>query len=707
MGRGSFRPRDSFIGSWYRDYWGLLAAPLEVAMNEENPADLQKQPGFAVPEAPSKIVQAEAEQEQKPESTKVVSSPSLPNDLVDSKSPGKLLEPEPVSPSDPAVPSPASLLEPGRPKQLPRFRDPLPGSSSAGLAYGAATGNAGGQGNAANKSDSQPKSGRAKMRNLILFSLALFVVAFVGMSVNIAIPMMMDTFFPAKWIADFRAARASANTDWKGANAGMLNAMAEGKKEQAPLRQQLSVEIDYGRVLLGRDDFTGAETVFQRVGSAVNSAAPDRQALALVLQGECEHFMFMRGEKAKPDLTAEESGLHLAQTSALNRNREAYAYLMLGNLNGDLGNADAANTDFDKAQSIWANDPARVRQVEHGRWLARTQRSIKELSVMTQASGAQTSGAQTSGAQTSGAQTSGAQTSGAQTSGAQTSGAQTSGAQPSDAQPSDAQPSSAQVIPIKRGEAESVGAKATKLLSSKKFVELEKLFVDARLHRKRRNSGAEIIDTLYDAVADVPDSAPQNIWMQRLELLKEWCTASPNSPTPHIALADFYNSYAWQARGGDWANSVKQDQWVEFARRLNSAAGQLEEALKVGPLTPEWFSAAQTNFLGGGERAERHLYDKLIAAGVANFPDYMPIYLNKNYYLQPRWFGASDEWVKYATTEANKRGGIEGDKFYARMVSYVKDLYKNVYEEFPGLSQDRVNRGNGALAKESPGRAVD
>jgi hypothetical protein len=591
-------------------------------MNEENPADLQKQPGFDVPEPVS---------------------------------PTKLVEPELVSApaSDPAeLQLPSTLEKPSRPKPLPRFRDALPGSGSAAAAHSASGSGAGGQGNAPSKNASQPKSGPAKMRNLIVFTVALFVVALMGMVANIAFPIVADVFFPAKWVTEFRTAKASAGRDWKSANAAMLNALAEGKRENAPIWQQLNYRIEYGRAFMERDDYTGAERIFQEVAGSENSIVPDRQALALVLQGECEHWMFLRGERTKPDLTAEEKGLQLAQTVALNTNRQAYAYMMLGNLNGDLGNAGTASTDFDKAESIWASNPKRVRQVEQARWVEKTQSIIKELS-------------------------------------------------------SKSHTDFAQVVSIKGDEAKSAGTNALKLLTSKKFGELEKLFIDARLNRKRLSGGTEIIDSLYDSVVAVPDDAAETAWLQKLDLLKEWCTASPNSPTPHIALAVFYNDYAWKARGGGWANSVKQDQWVDYTKRLNSAAAQLEEAIKLGPLTPEWFSAAQTNFLGGGEAGERHLYEKLVTVGVTNFPDYMPIYLNRTYYLQPRWFGKSDEWVKYVAKEADKLSGTEGDKFYARMVSYVKDMYKDIYAEVPAVSRERVKRGNDALKKEFPAHDVD
>ncbi|MBI2810585.1 MAG: hypothetical protein HYX67_07145 [Candidatus Melainabacteria bacterium] len=97
--------------------------------------------------------------------------------------------------------------------------------------------------------------------------------------------------------------------------------------------------------------------------------------------------------------------------------------------------------------------------------------------------------------------------------------------------------------------------------------------------------------------------------------------------------------------------------------------------------------------------------DRVQHTGLSNslYPNYVPTYLHSVYYLQPRWYGVGDEWVTYATKEADKVGGDEGDKLYARMVGNVAHLYNNLYQEVPSLNQKRVDRGNALLDKQFGG----
>jgi hypothetical protein len=344
-------------------------------------------------------------------------------------------------------------------------------------------------------------------------------------------------------------------------------------------------------------------------------------------------------------LSEEEKGLQLAKQSH-STEREAYAYMMLGQLNADIGKNDVAENDFNQAESIWSNNPSRLQQVARARWLELTRASLATLAQLPPA------------------------------------------------------PKHAQVG--RNGQAWAPG-NVLNLLENKKFADLDKVLADAQLHRGRLANGQEEANSLFGVLADLPENSTDADWQKRLTLLQAWIAAEPTAATPHVVLASYYNNFAWKARGGDWGNKVSNQQWSDFYRRLSLGAAQLNQALKFAPLTPEWFDVAQTNFLGGGGSADVPLYNKLAAEGIKNFPDYLPIYLNKAYYLQPRWHGKGGQWVTFITQEADKIGGLEGDKFYARMVNYVKSLYEDVYKEFPKLSQSRAERGTKALQKAYPG----
>lgn len=247
-----------------------------------------------------------------------------------------------------------------------------------------------------------------------------------------------------------------------------------------------------------------------------------------------------------------------------------------------------------------------------------------------------------------------------------------------------------------------VGQKALTLLFDKKFDELNKAFEDASTKRVERRTGSELRDDLYKALSD-PGDIQGPYWDQRLALLQEWANSKPASATPHIVLADFYINYAWNARGSGWANQVKDWQWKLFRDRLYLSAEQLEKALEFGTPSPEWFAVAQINALGAGNRNDRQIFDSITKLGNSFYPNYAPIYLNKVYYLQPRWYGEGLEWVDYIAKQADSVGGDAGDKLYARMVTKVAHLYNNLDQEAPNLNKERVARGNALLDKQFGG----
>lgn len=247
-----------------------------------------------------------------------------------------------------------------------------------------------------------------------------------------------------------------------------------------------------------------------------------------------------------------------------------------------------------------------------------------------------------------------------------------------------------------------VGQKVLLMLNDKKFDQLNKTFEDATKNRVEHRTGSELLDDLYKALSD-PGDIQGPYWEERLGLLKEWSEFKPDSATPHIVLADFYINYAWNARGSGWANQVKDWQWKLFRDRLYLSAEQLEKALAFGTPSPEWFEVAQINTLGAGTRNDRQIYDAVTKLGSSFYPNYVPIYLNKVYYLQPRWYGTGTEWVDYVELQSNKAGDAEGDKLYARMVNKVAHLYNNVYKEVPNLNKARVDRGNALLDKQFGG----
>lgn len=258
-----------------------------------------------------------------------------------------------------------------------------------------------------------------------------------------------------------------------------------------------------------------------------------------------------------------------------------------------------------------------------------------------------------------------------------------------------AKPFTSTVTPT-RGEYD-LGPKVEALMKAEKFNELTKLFEQEETHRHQSYNGTEAINDLYDDVNELSGTAPESDWMARKAFIQKWIKAEPNSPIPHLVLADFMVNYAWKAR----QDQTDHIDWIAYQKRLMETQVELDKALDTKVLPPEWFNIAQVDFLGSViGKSFRKDYDKIVAVGNTAYPDYMPIYLTKSYHLQPKWHGRKGEWVTYLDSETKKRTGDEADKFYYRLVNYNSGQYDDIYKRFPKLSKATVDRGQELLNKE-------
>ncbi|MDB5173639.1 MAG: hypothetical protein JWN51_2412 [Phycisphaerales bacterium] len=122
-----------------------------------------------------------------------------------------------------------------------------------------------------------------------------------------------------------------------------------------------------------------------------------------------------------------------------------------------------------------------------------------------------------------------------------------------------------------------------------------------------------------------------------------YAKARPGAPDPLIARGRFYVDYAWEARGGGWANTVTQDGWKQFAIRLKIAQQALEKAYDMDPTDERAAVKMLTVNLGqGGGREEMEKWYK--RAMEAN-PDCMEACTAKSYYLEPKWHGSARDML--------------------------------------------------------------
>ncbi|HEY9715803.1 MAG TPA: DUF4034 domain-containing protein, partial [Chroococcales cyanobacterium] len=236
------------------------------------------------------------------------------------------------------------------------------------------------------------------------------------------------------------------------------------------------------------------------------------------------------------------------------------------------------------------------------------------------------------------------------------------------------------------------------LLHAKKFDELEQIAQKERSAKTERSMGAWGIDAFYDDLSGY-NSNRFGYWSTYLPTLDEWMKAKPNTATAAVLKSEYLTDRAWQSRGGGYSNTVSEDGWKGFENDLKEARQVLEKH-KAGGACPVWYDEMSTVALGQGWDWDDHV--ALVEECHKRWPGYSEIDVNTVYYLQPRWYGKSDQWVTWMTKRCNQLKGDQGDKLYARCIMRMEDFYDNIFADFKSLKWARFEHGAQVLIKEFP-----
>jgi hypothetical protein len=204
-------------------------------------------------------------------------------------------------------------------------------------------------------------------------------------------------------------------------------------------------------------------------------------------------------------------------------------------------------------------------------------------------------------------------------------------------------------------------AEVSGMLKEEQFAELEKIAGEARHEKLKFYQDDTYLEQFYRRL-DIRDDANDQAWAAHLQLLEKWAKARPDSPTPLVALGNFYESYAWKARGSGYANTVTDEGWRLFRARLERGKSYLDAASRMSEQDPEGYRAAIVIAMGLSKSKEE--VDAIFKKGIAADRNYLPLYYAKAYYLLPRWMGEPGDWERFAAEAADARGGDEGDMLY-------------------------------------------
>lgn len=245
----------------------------------------------------------------------------------------------------------------------------------------------------------------------------------------------------------------------------------------------------------------------------------------------------------------------------------------------------------------------------------------------------------------------------------------------------------------------SIGTQVRELLRKSQFEELD------RLYFKVRNGPFDIhvrypeVNLYFNALTPARNDR-ENVWTRREQLLKKWNEERPDSIAAMLALAQFYEDYAWQGRGGGYSSTVTEEGWELFSERRDLSAQVLiahQERL-MGEL---WYYYLAANVLApSGQHLEEFL--ALMSTINERWPNYIPGYTTTAHFLLPRWHGEKGTITEYAQKTADQLGGSRGEVVYALIMGITAEREKERFFDFQQPDMERVVAGYEQVIKTLP-----
>jgi hypothetical protein len=238
-----------------------------------------------------------------------------------------------------------------------------------------------------------------------------------------------------------------------------------------------------------------------------------------------------------------------------------------------------------------------------------------------------------------------------------------------------------------------------KLLTDEDFASLDCLADSSRLTKARFAGGMWKLHALYMGLARPQGHATEEDWAAHLGRLNRWAAKSPNSTAARVALAQAYEQYAWDARGGETSDTVSDSGWRLFGERLQKAQDALNDAAALPVRDPDWFSVQEE--IAIDQDWEPVQFARLLKKAVGFEPGYYYYYRMYATYLLPKWHGEEGQMAKFAESSADTVGGDDGDIVYFQIA--VNQICHCGDDEvaLKSLSWPRIRKGFAAQQKRS------
>jgi hypothetical protein len=158
-------------------------------------------------------------------------------------------------------------------------------------------------------------------------------------------------------------------------------------------------------------------------------------------------------------------------------------------------------------------------------------------------------------------------------------------------------------------------------------------------------------------------------WMERIQT---WRSQFPNSTSAVIVEVEAWRTYAWQARGTGFANSVSPKAMELYRERLARARRVLEGSKAFAATSPYWY----TSMLGiaTGEGWPLAQQQEVFNEGITRHPRAAGIYVAMAFRMTPRWGGDFEMYRQFTDLAAERTKALYGNSMYAWMYMQYADV---------------------------------
>lgn len=204
---------------------------------------------------------------------------------------------------------------------------------------------------------------------------------------------------------------------------------------------------------------------------------------------------------------------------------------------------------------------------------------------------------------------------------------------------------------------------AQHLFNAEQFLDLERLVDDWSMPDARRANGSSLLSVYFTGMNSL--FARSTDREAKLQIIRRWRELSPYSSAAAVTEAIYWRTYAWDARGNGYVQSVTEEGWRLFAQRLERARAALDDSKAFAAADPIW--GVLSIMVGAEQNWPKSRLLREFAESAARHPAMLSLYNFTVGYLTPKWGGdwnLVDDFVRNAAESTNAG---EGASMYARL----------------------------------------